>query len=66
MKKTIFLLLFGLFLLNLSGQNKNVKTIHVFVALCDNVNQGIVPVSKSLGNGMLMMVNILNKRLLIF
>lgn len=27
------------------------KTIHVFVALCDNVNQGIVPVSKTLGNG---------------
>lgn len=27
------------------------KTIHVFVALCDNENQGIVPVSESLGNG---------------
>ena len=27
------------------------KTIHVYVALCDNVNQGIVPVSKALGNG---------------
>ncbi len=27
------------------------KTIHVFVALCDNVNQGIVPVPKRLGNG---------------
>ncbi len=27
------------------------KTIHVFVALCDNVNQGIVPVPKKLGNG---------------
>ncbi|MEO1448196.1 MAG: hypothetical protein AAFV07_01645 [Bacteroidota bacterium] len=25
--------------------------IHVFVALCDNVNQGIVPVPASLGNG---------------
>jgi len=25
--------------------------IHVFVALCDNVSQGIVPVSASLGNG---------------
>ncbi len=25
--------------------------IHVFVALCDNINQGIVPVSASLGNG---------------
>lgn len=27
------------------------KTIHVFVALCDNVNQGIVPVPAKLGNG---------------
>lgn len=51
MKQTIFNLLFGLFLLNLSGQNTEVKTIHVFVALCDNVNQGIVPVPKKLGNG---------------
>ncbi|WP_298900747.1 hypothetical protein [uncultured Psychroserpens sp.] len=29
----------------------NPKTIHVFVALCDNVNQGIVPVPAKLGNG---------------
>jgi hypothetical protein len=29
----------------------SVPVIHVFVALCDNVNQGIVPVSASLGNG---------------
>jgi hypothetical protein len=27
------------------------RTIHVFVALCDNANQGIVPVPASLGNG---------------
>ncbi len=27
------------------------KTIHVFVALCDNDSQGIVPVPKALGNG---------------
>ncbi len=27
------------------------KFIHVFVALCDNENQGIVPVSTKLGNG---------------
>lgn len=27
------------------------KTIHVFVALCDNENQGIVPVPGQLGNG---------------
>ncbi|MCM3874633.1 MAG: hypothetical protein ND895_28405 [Pyrinomonadaceae bacterium] len=29
----------------------SVPVIHVFVALCDNINQGIVPVSASLGNG---------------
>ncbi len=29
----------------------SVKVIHVFVALADNVNQGIVPVSAALGNG---------------
>ena len=28
-----------------------VPVIHLFVALCDNVNQGIVPVSAILGNG---------------
>ena len=27
------------------------KSIHVFVALCDNVHQGIVPVPVSIGNG---------------
>lgn len=27
------------------------KVIHVFVALCDNKNQGIVPVPKAIGNG---------------
>lgn len=27
------------------------KTIHIFVALCDNKYQGIVPVPKSIGNG---------------
>lgn len=31
--------------------NKMVKTIHVFVALCDNKFQGIIPVPKSIGNG---------------
>ena len=30
---------------------KTERTIHVFVALCDNKSQGIVPVSKLLGNG---------------
>ena len=32
------------------GQD-SVRTIHVFVALCDNENQGIVPVPPQLGNG---------------
>jgi hypothetical protein len=27
------------------------RTIHVFVALCDNENQGIIPVPEKLGNG---------------
>lgn len=30
---------------------KATKTIHVFVALCDNKYQGIVPVSEHIGNG---------------
>lgn len=30
---------------------KEIRTIHVVVALCDNLNQGIVPVPKTLGNG---------------
>lgn len=34
-----------------TNYNLCTKTIHVFVALCDNENQGIVPVSKTLGNG---------------
>ena len=31
--------------------DSNTRTIHVFVALCDNKYQGIVPVSKAQGNG---------------
>lgn len=42
------LLLFGLLL---SQQLFASKTIHVFVALCDNENQGIVPVPPKIGNG---------------
>ena len=34
-----------------SATSNSFPVIHVFVALCDNVNQGIVPVSASLGNG---------------
>lgn len=32
-------------------QHRDYKVVHVFVALCDNKNQGIVPVPASLGNG---------------
>ena len=32
-------------------KNAGVKTIHVFVALCDNKYQGIVPVAENIGNG---------------
>src|SRR6202008_4155060 len=30
---------------------KTPSVIHVYVALCDNVNQGIVPVPAKIGNG---------------
>jgi len=36
--------------ITLAAKN-SVPVIHAFVALCDNVNQGIVPVSATLGNG---------------
>ncbi len=31
--------------------NEGFKVIHTLVGLCDNIHQGIVPVSESLGNG---------------
>ena len=50
--KKLFLLFIVLFSFLSFGQNINEsQTIHVFVALCDNVNQGIVPVPTKLGNG---------------
>jgi len=36
---------------NVSNFDETTKTIHVFVALCDNKYQGIVPVPKAIGNG---------------
>jgi len=30
---------------------EDIRAVHVFVALCDNVNQGIVPVPSFMGNG---------------
>lgn len=47
------LLLLLIFISNIvfCQSNSEIKTIHVFVALCDNLNQGIVPVPQKLGNG---------------
>ena len=38
--------------------NNQPLVVHVFVPLCDNEHQGIVPVSKSLGNGMNLKTNL--------
>ncbi|MFP4844828.1 hypothetical protein [Winogradskyella sp. PE311] len=51
MRKAIICICFGLVLLSFSNEQEELKTIHVFVALCDNENQGIVPVPSKLGNG---------------
>ena len=37
--------------INLPANAGNIKVIHVFVALCDNKYQGIVPVPAKIGNG---------------
>lgn len=39
----------GIFLRKIN--NHGIRTVHVFVALCDNKYQGIVPVGKAIGNG---------------
>jgi hypothetical protein len=44
-----YILIF-IFVLSLSPR-ADAKVIHVFVALCDNINQGIVPVPAKIGNG---------------
>ena len=51
MKKTTFLLIIIFPIFGFYKSEKPIKTIHVFVALCDNENQGIVPVPSKLGNG---------------
>lgn len=43
----LLILLFGIICVHAQDS----KTIHVMVALCDNVNQGIVKVPKAIGNG---------------
>jgi hypothetical protein len=50
-KQTI-LLLSVLAIISLSFiQNQEKRIVHIFVALCDNDSQGIVPVPKKIGNG---------------
>ena len=51
MKKLLLLLSVIVCLAFSKSDEDAVKTIHVFVALCDNDNQGIVPVPSKLGNG---------------
>ena len=48
MKTVLTIILIGILTISAPGQ---IRTIHVFVALCDNEHQGIVPVPKTLGNG---------------
>jgi len=53
MKKYMFIISFLLFIaapLTIPA-GESTRSIHVFVALCDNVNQGIVPVPSRLGDG---------------
>ncbi|NPA44536.1 MAG: hypothetical protein GXO49_03280 [Chlorobi bacterium] len=50
--KTKTLIFFLVFFYSLNvALSQEMKTIHVFVALCDNENQGIVPVPARIGNG---------------
>ena len=49
--RTILWLLAVAFVTESATGTDAVKSIHVFVALCDNQSQGIVPVPKQLGNG---------------
>ena len=49
MKRFYIILFIGFAFVSSYGQ---VKTIHVFVALCDNENQGIVCVPETIGNGL--------------
>lgn len=45
----LFILIITLFAFSIPDNKP--KIIHVYVALCDNINQGIIPVSERLGNG---------------
>lgn len=47
LRRALLLIILG----NISLSAQSPRIIHVFVALADNVNQGIVPVPAKLGNG---------------
>lgn len=47
----LLIILSGVFCFQSLSADVPLRVIHVFVALCDNVNQGIVPVPEVLGNG---------------
>jgi len=53
MRKAIFTTIVLLFFFTTIKANTSStpRTIHVYVALCDNINQGIVPVPAAIGNG---------------
>lgn len=51
MKKISVLSLAVLLCLPCTGLAAKQRVVHVTVALCDNVNQGIVPVPTKIGNG---------------
>ncbi len=51
MKNVVLYVLFAILCLPGFARENPPKVIHVFVALCDNKHQGIVPVSAKLGNG---------------
>lgn len=50
MKLLVIIILLAFYFNNATTQAPP-KVIHVFVALCDNINQGIVPVPAKIGNG---------------
>jgi hypothetical protein len=51
MRKNLLFIFCFCSLIGFSQPEAKARTIHVFVALCDNINQGIVPVPSKLGNG---------------
>jgi hypothetical protein len=48
---TVGLIVCAILCANAGAAEKAPRTVHVFVALCDNASQGIVPVPPKIGNG---------------